>query len=93
MGGAQISEKDEAVLAYLTDITWEDLAEEAPKPPKAEEKKDGDEDEEDEDDEPHGFRLMFHFAPNPFFPHETLVRASWPGCCSLVLVHLSVARA
>ena len=92
MGGVQISEKDEAVLAYLTDITWEDLAEESPKPPKAEKKED-DEDKDDEDDEPHGFRLMFHFAPNPFFPHEALVRAAWPGCRWSVLVHVSVARA
>lgn len=50
----QISEKDEAVLEYLTDITEEEL---------------------DEEEGECGFRLTFHFAKNPFFPHETLV--SW----------------
>ncbi|KAK9842272.1 hypothetical protein WJX81_003991 [Elliptochloris bilobata] len=65
-----ISEKDEAILAYLVDITCEDLAAEpqALKPEKA----NGEDDEEEE--EPHGFTLTFHFAPNPHFKHATLTK-------------------
>lgn len=48
----QISEKDEAVLEYLVDITEEEL---------------------DAEEGETGFRLTFHFAKNPFFPHDKLV--------------------
>ncbi len=105
---AQITEKDEAVLAYLTDITYVDLSEEAA-PAKAgapaaaakagEEEEDEDE-EEEEDEEPHGFKLTFHFAANPFFPHATLVRPGEPaqvppgacrGLAAAVAAHLDQA--
>ncbi len=84
---AQITEKDEAVLAYLTDITYVDLSEEAAPAkaeppavkPKAEDEEAEEDDEEDEDEEPHGFKLTFHFAANPFFPHATLVRPGQPA--------------
>ncbi len=47
------------MLEYLADVAVEDL-----------------EPEEDEDgDEMGGFKLTFTFAPNPYFDHETLVRA------------------
>ena len=82
------------MLAHLTDITYVDLSNEASPAkadapavkPKAEDEEDEDEEDEDEDEEPHGFKLTFHFAANPFFPHATLVRpgrrvSMLPGAC------------
>ena len=85
----QISEKDEAVLVYLEDITCEDLAA-APRPPKAPKAGGGgeeEEEEEEEEDEPCGFTLAFHFAPNPFFKHATLVGSA---CCAACLLGVRV---
>lgn len=68
----QLSEKDEEVLAYLTDITSEDL-----------------EGTVDEDgDEMAGFKLSFHFKPNPFFDHPVLVR----NCCNFLPVMSELLR-
>ena len=87
----QISEKDEAVLAYLEDITCQDLAA-APRAPKAPKAAGGgqeeEEEEEEEEDEPCGFTLTFHFAPNPFFKHATLVRAARRAAELLLLLGL-----
>ncbi len=73
------------MLAYLTDITYVDLSEEAApakaEPPAVKPKAEGEEEEEDE--EPHGFKLTFHFAANPFFPHATLVRPGQPALVPL----------
>ena len=68
---AQITEKDEEVLAYLADVRCAELEE-------------GGVDEEG--DPLQGFKLSFHFAPNPFFDDAVLVRARGrtPGsalCC------------
>ena len=68
------------MLAFLEDVTCQDLAG-APRPPKAQKAgggggKEDEEDEEEEEDEPCGFTLTFHFAPNPFFKHTTLVRGA-----------------
>ena len=45
------------------------------------------EEELDPEDGETGFRLTFHFAKNPYFPHETLVGPApvEPAPCSLVL--------
>ncbi len=56
--GVQLSEKDEEVLKYLTDITSLDIMPEA----------------DEDGDEVGGFKLSFHFSENPFFPHSVLVR-------------------
>jgi hypothetical protein len=65
VGPMQLSQKDEEVLAFLTDITSEDLEGEV----------------DDDGDEIAGFKLAFHFKPNPFFDHDVLVH-SFPlfGC-------------
>lgn len=47
------------------------------------------EEELDEDEGECGFRLTFHFAKNPFFPHETLVRTLKPQYCYTHLHFLS----
>ena len=61
----QITEKDEAVLKYLKDISTTKLTQE-----------DGEPDEElEEGEEPVpviGFKLVFHFLPNPFFKNALL---------------------
>ena len=54
----QLTEKDEEVLKYLTDITSSEIMPEA----------------DEDGDDVGGFKLSFHFSENPFFPHSVLVR-------------------
>ena len=63
----QITEKDEAVLEHLIDISAEELGED-------DEEEKEDEDEDDDDVEQNGFRLTFTFEPNEFFSETVLVR-------------------
>ena len=59
----QLSQKDEEILAHLTNIECEELEPE----------------EDEDGDELAGFRLSFHFAKNPAFDHEVLVSHCPPG--------------
>ena len=70
-GVSQITEKDEAVLEHLIDISVEELDGEDDDDKK---QGDGDEDEDEDDEEESGFRLTFTFEPNEFFSETTLVR-------------------
>lgn len=70
--GVQLSEKDEEVLKYLSDITVADIMPEA----------------DEDGDEVGGFKLSFHFSENPFFPHSVLVRlqlsrSGWDYCSGI----------
>lgn len=53
----QLSQKDEEILAHLTDIECEEL----------------EPTEDEDGDELAGFKLTFHFGKNPNFDHEQLV--------------------
>ena len=53
----QLSQKDEEILAHLTDIECEEL----------------EPTEDEDGDELAGFRLTFHFSKNTNFDHEKLV--------------------
>lgn len=59
----QLSQKDEEILAHLTNIECEELEPE----------------EDEDGDELAGFRLSFHFAKNSAFDHEILVSHCPPG--------------
>ena len=74
----QITEKDEAVLEHLVDISVEELGGDDDDKMLAGGKGNGEEeDDDDEDDEEEsGFRLTFTFAPNEFFSEIVLVRRS-----------------
>ena len=74
----QITEKDEEVLAYLADLRCEELEE-------------GGVDEEGDPLE--GFKLSFHFAPNPFFDDVVLVCARTPCSSGLFCLATMPSRA
>ena len=57
MGALQLSQKDEEILAHLTDIECEEL----------------EPTEDEDGDELAGFKLTFRFSKNPNFDHESLV--------------------
>ena len=57
MGALQLSQKDEEILAHLTDIECEEL----------------EPTEDEDGDELAGFKLTFHFSKNANFDHESLV--------------------
>jgi hypothetical protein len=65
---AQITEKDEEVLAYLADVTCADLE------PGVDE----------QGDPVEGFKLTFAFAPNPFFDNAELARFLLPPLLPLL---------
>ena len=57
LNALQLSQKDEEILAHLTDIECEEL----------------EPTEDEDGDELAGFKLTFHFGKNANFDHESLV--------------------
>ena len=71
----KITEKDEDVLRYLTDIRYELLGNDEPEQAGAGEQEGAEADSEDDDEaDLEGFRLFFHFAKNPHFTNDILVK-------------------